>query len=188
MERHNVQCIICVLYTKLSEVIVLKCKASMSHFQFGLISIREYDLSDLCREVFVGNWRVGVPLGLCMMSWLVWATLVVTWPCCAQAAPGPQPWPCWRSAQGRGGCCCSAKSHLRGKGRSWCCALYGMLGRTECVVRKASSWYCLGIICIGHLGAKIRGENGFHFYSRSLKLYRDYVTVFMLTSDFFFLL
>lgn len=44
MERHNVQCVFCVLYTKLSEVIVLKCKALMLHFQFGLISIREHDL------------------------------------------------------------------------------------------------------------------------------------------------
>lgn len=55
LKNGKAQCIICVLYTKLSEVIVLKCKASMSHFQFGLICVREHDLSDLCREVFVGN-------------------------------------------------------------------------------------------------------------------------------------
>lgn len=185
MERHNVLFVFCTQNFQKSQSWNAKPQCHIS-------SSAWFPLENMTWVIYAGKclWAieegVGVPLGPCMMSWLVWAALVVTWPCCAQAVPGPQPWPCWRSARGRGGCCCSAKSHLRGKGRSWCCALYGMLGRTECVVRKASSWYCLEIICIGHLGAKIREENGLHFYSRSLKLYRDYVTVFMLTSDFFF--
>lgn len=58
----------------------------------------------------------------------------------------------------------------------------------QSIVRKSPLWHCPGIICIGHLRAKIQGEDGFHFHSHSLKLYRDYVAVLMLTCDFFFLL
>lgn len=36
-----------------------------------------------------------------------------------------------------------------------------MSGRMESIVRKASSWYCPGIICVGHSGYKIHGEMGF---------------------------
>lgn len=90
MERHNVQCIFCVLHTKLSEVIVLKCKASVFHFWFGLVSIREHDLSDFCREVFVGvEEGAAVPLGPCVVSGLGWAALVVTRVTPCPCSPGP---------------------------------------------------------------------------------------------------
>lgn len=57
---------------------VLKCKASMLCFQFGLVSVREQDLSDFCREVFVGTGEgVAVPLGPCVMPWLGWAALAL---------------------------------------------------------------------------------------------------------------
>lgn len=102
---------------------------------------------------------VAVPLGLCVMSWLGWAALVVTRSLCAHAALALLR----ECARERGMLLlCQLILVVLEKGGTG--ALHWM-GRTESGVRKAPSWYWPGIVCIGHLGAKIHGGNGFHFYT-----------------------
>lgn len=67
-----------------------------------------------------------------------------------------QPWPCWRRGRGERMMLLLCQVILGGRGkRSWCCALYGMLGRAEGIVRKSRLRHCHGVICMGHVGAKI---------------------------------
>lgn len=144
---YNISFVFC---TQSFQKSVLKCKTSALCFQFGLISIREQ------------AWVISA--GKCL--WTLKRELLfpggrVWWPGWLSPSRTVPMWPCWRSMQGRGWCCCSAKSGLWGKGRNWCCALYGMLERTESIVRKSSLWHCPGIICIGHLGVRIAGKMGF---------------------------
>lgn len=148
----------------------------MLHFVFGLISIREHDLSDFCREVCVGTGEgVAVPLGPCVMPWLGWAALAVTRP---EALALLKEWARERMVL----LLCQVILVEKGKELVLCSVWHAV---KNSVVRKSPFWHCPGVFCVG---AKIHGEDEFHFCNCSLKLYRDYVTVFMLTSLFWFFL
>lgn len=168
MERPFAMYICGFFLQNLAEIIILKCKASMWFYQFGLISWEDMTfVISAGKHLWTTEERIAVPLQQCVIFSVGCSALqhlVGVQPVCAQASRNLyicSPQSRWRGAWGRGGCSWSVRSHLQGKGRNCWCGLCGMSGRMESIVRKASSGCYPGIICIGNSGYKIHKKIAF---------------------------
>lgn len=144
MKRRHLQSTLVFCTQNLSEIVILKGKASMLFFRFGLISLENVTLVIHHGEhLLAAEERTAV---LCSCFWPLSGMLSSVAPGQGPATLCPRsPGSCRRAVRERRGLLVCQVMVTAVRGNCWCglCAS----GRTE-------SWCCAGVIRVGHSGNK----------------------------------